>query len=143
MPWESLKYRWPFGDVSMDRIPLPRVRTTVWWATPSRLGVSFTRRMSPVLYAPKKNFPLLAAPSPHFRQNTRPVGAMVGVYHRFGRMRGFGPLLLVSYGEVPLQFSFGPHPKLRPATIRLTSSLHSGPFSVSHRRWVAGSKSNP
>ena len=49
---------------TLDRTPLE------WWyaitclATPRRLLVSETRRMSPVLYAPKKNLPLLVAPRP-------------------------------------------------------------------------------
>src|SRR5438105_7066138 len=111
-------------------------------ATPSRVDVSRTRRTSPVLYAPKKSFPLLALPRPHSVQNAIPVGAMVGVYQRLGRL-GFGPLLFVSYGDVPLQLSFGPHPSLRPLMIRFSSSLHSGPFSVSHSRWVRGSNAKP
>src|SRR5437588_4718556 len=98
--------------------------------------------MSPVLYAPKNNRPLLADPRPHRRQNAIPVGAIVGVYQSFGRF-GFGPLLLVSCGEVPLQFSFGPHPSVRALMIRFSSSLHSGPFSVSHSRPVRGSNANP
>ena len=46
-------------------------------------------------------------------------------------------------GESPLQVSFGPQPKFPPPTIRLISSLHSGPFSVSHSLSVSGSNVNP
>ena len=51
--------------------------------------------------------------------------------------------MFVSCGAVPPQVSRGPQPKLPPFTIRLISSLHSGPFSVSHRRPVFGSKVKP
>ena len=61
----------------------------------------------------------------------------------FGSRRGVGPLLFVFPGESPPQFSFGPHPKFPPPTMRLISSLHSGPFSVSHRLPVCGSNVNP
>ena len=53
-----------------------------------------------------------------------------------GGRRGVGPLPFVSPGDCPRQFSFGPQPKFPPPAIRLISSLHSGPFSVSHRRSV-------
>src|SRR5215210_6103011 len=69
---------------------------------------------------------------------------MGGVYHRLGMILGVGPLLLVLLGLLPdAQSWFGPQPMLPPFTIRFSSSLQLGPFSVSHRRPVRGSKANP
>ena len=62
---------------------------------------------------------------------------------RLGRCRGFGPELFVPAGLASEHDSFGPHPKFAPFTTRLISSVHSGPFSVSQRRWVAGSNVKP
>src|SRR5690242_15032104 len=81
---------------------------------------------------------------PQLTQNATPTGAIVGVNHFSGRT-GLGPSWFVfagGWGGVE-HVSWMPHPSLLPLMIRFSSSLHSGPFSVSHRFPVSGSKVNP
>src|SRR2546423_12887433 len=108
-----------------------------------RSGESVTWRTFESLNAPKKNAPP-AVPMPHPTQKAIPTGAMVEPNHHFGRT-GFGPSWLVFWGGGGgvEQVSFGPHPSLAPFPMRFSSSLHSGPFSVSHRLLVSGSKLKP
>ena len=56
---------------------------------------------------------------------------------------GSSPSRLVPSGEPAAQDPLGPQPKLPPDRIRFSSSVHSGPFSVSHSRSVSGSKASP
>src|SRR6185503_8398292 len=119
-----------------------------WYITPClsivfRDASSFARRMSLVLYAAYHMVPSWSAmlqPT----QNVRPTGAIVVSHHRSGRI-GLGPSWFVFFGGLGgvEQVSCEPHPKFLPFRIRFTSSLHSGPFSVSHRYPVTGSKLNP
>src|SRR5712692_2509353 len=112
-------------------------------AMPIRSGVGTTCHIWWVLKAMKSRSPSLPV-KPHPTQKAAPTGAMVGVKNVSG-MIGFGPSWLVlagGFGGME-QVSFGPQPKLPPPVAMLISSLHSGPFSVSQRREVSGSKVNP
>src|SRR6266536_6058725 len=112
---------------------------------PFRSGVSTPLRIScGELFMPKIIVPSLADPRPQAWQNSVPTGAMVGVNQASGST-GFGPSWLVFRGGGGgwEHVSLGPHPKFAPFAIRLISSLHSGPFSVSHRFPVIGSKVKP
>src|SRR5262245_12752239 len=68
---------------------------------------------------------------------------IVDAVNHFGPCRGLGPELFVPPGFGREHDSLAPQPKLAPLTTRLISSVHSGPFSVSQRRCVAGSNVNP
>ena len=71
------------------------------------------------------------------------MGAIVGVNHSCGS-NGCNPSELVFCGADPeSQVPDGPHPRLASSGTRLTSSLHTGPFSVSHNAPETGSKANP
>ena len=75
----SLKYIRPSGPASIEKMPSELVNTTLCEATPPRLSVRCSCRICPVLYALKKSVPFCWAPRPQWSQNTRPVGAIVGV----------------------------------------------------------------
>src|SRR5207244_11024730 len=122
--------------------PSECVYTVAIDAMPWRSAVRATRRMFEVLYAPKYIFPFPPG-SPHVEQNATPVGAIVGVNHLSGRTRGRGPSWFVFWGGCPTHVSWVPHAWFSPGRSMLISSLHAGPFSVSHSMAVCGSKANP
>src|ERR671923_432232 len=129
----------PFGPVSIDSTASGRSRITIGpLSKPVRLAFRSKRRMIPSFTAPTSRSPPKPAPSPHDRQNVRPVRPTVDEKVYRGRIRGIGPLLFVLG-----QLSFGPHPKFPPRLILLSSSLHSGPLSDSQSRSVCGSKPKP
>ena len=73
------------------------------------------RHSSPVLYVPKRSAPTEWGPSAQSSQKATPVGAMVGVNQRRGRI-GFGPSRFVSEGDVAdPQSAAGPQPLVPPA----------------------------
>src|SRR5512132_498827 len=135
--------RW-FGPISSECTPVGAVnRTRGPVKNPLRVALMLIARITPLLTSPNTRSPLSPAPRPHEMQNAAPVIPIVLAKYVVGRWRGFGPLLFVFPGAAPLQLSFAPQPKFPPLTMRLISSLHCGPFSVSHRRPVFGSNVDP
>src|SRR3990172_6206604 len=100
----------PLGPASIPKTPLGWSYPTDWALTPRRVEVSESRRISPVFQEPKNSRPRLFRPRPQPSQNTRPVGAIVGVYQRSGRGRS-RPAWLVFLGGCGgvEQVSRGPH----------------------------------
>src|SRR5262245_29082452 len=110
---------------------------------PIRVEVMVARRITPSFTEPKNSFTLPRV-SPQSRQNTPPVGPMVGPIHHSGRS-GDGPSRFVLTGAAGgvEHVHVGPHPSLAPSTIRFTSSLQVGPFWMSHSRPLSGSNARP
>src|SRR6188472_806311 len=133
----------PVGETSTEWTPLrPDAMTRAFDEKAVRLAFKWIACSEPVSTSPKTSWPPNdRMPQPW--QKAAPVMPIVEPVNHFGLCRGLGPELFVPPGFGVEQVSLGPHPKLAPFTIRLISSVHSGPFSVSHRRCVTGSKVKP
>src|SRR4026207_1715287 len=103
--------RW-FGPISSEWTPpVDGVSSTLDEAeNPVRDAFMLIARIEPVFTSPNTRSPLTEAPNPHARQNASPVVPMGGGRWGLGGRRGFGPLLFVSPGAVPPQFSLAPQP---------------------------------
>src|SRR3954453_7314606 len=134
---------WPVGETSTEWTPLrPVAITRAFDENPVRAAFRWIARSDPLLTLPKTSCrPSDRIPQPW--QNAAPVIPIVEAVNHFGPWCGVGPELFVPRGLDTEHDSFGPQPKLPPFTTRLISSVHSGPFSVSHSRCVAGSNVNP
>src|SRR4051812_38839995 len=134
---------WRVGETSTEWTPFsPLAITRAFEEKAVRAALRWIARSEPVSTSPKTNCPPNDG-MPHPWQNAAPVIPIVEAVNHFGRCRGFGPELFVPAGFDSEHDSLGPQPKLPPFTTRLISSVHVGPFSVSHRRCVTGSNVNP
>ena len=77
---------------------------------PVRVAFMLSDRSDAVFTSPKTRSPFSDG-IPQLMQNAAPVIPIVPLKTYFGMIRGIGPLLFVSPGDVPEQFSFGPQPK--------------------------------
>ena len=96
--------RW-FGPTSTECTPPVEVvsRTLDAVENPVRDAFMLIARIELVFTSPNTRSPLTEAPNPQEIQNAAPVIPIGPWKYVLGRWRGFGPLLFVSRGAVPLQ----------------------------------------